>query len=96
MVHPTLEGNHLNIPAVAVPDGLGGEILYQTQLVKRLDSETRFELGALTLVAYNPLVQTVNYNTVTYSVSLLPHLNARLELVLPLTEPLQFELVSMP
>jgi hypothetical protein len=96
MVHPTLEGNRLNIPAVAVPDGLGGEILYQTQLVKRPDSETRFELGALEQVVYNPLIQTINYNPVTYSVSLLPHLNAWLELVLPLTEPLQFELVSMP
>ncbi len=96
MVYPTLESNHLNIPAVAVPEGLDGEKLYQTQLVKRPDSETRFELGVLEQVVYNPLIQTLNYNPVTYSVSLLPHLNARLELVLPLTEPLQFELVSMP
>jgi hypothetical protein len=94
---PTLENNLLNIPAVAVPGGIGGEMFYQAQLLKNSNLETRFELvGPLMPTTYNPTIQTVNYDPRTYSVDLSPHLNARLELVLPLTEPLQFELVSMP
>ncbi len=96
ITEPTLEGNTLNLPVVAVPDDMGREVLYQAQLLKRSDFETRFELGSLVPTTYNPTIQTVNYDPRTDSVDLSPHLNARLELVLPVTEPLQFELVSIP
>ncbi|OQW87358.1 MAG: hypothetical protein BWK78_09205 [Thiotrichaceae bacterium IS1] len=71
-------------------------MFYQAQLLKNSNLETRFELGPMVPTTYNPTIQTVNYDPRTYSVDLSPYLNARLELVLPLTEPWQFELVSMP
>jgi hypothetical protein len=101
ITYASLNDNILHIPAVAVPDGHGGEVFYQAQLIQRAD--LRFELnslipiddnisgiGGIGIANYNPKTMTVSipwWDTV-HEVSRL----AELQLITPITEPLLFEL----
>jgi len=63
-----IDGNLLEVPAVVVPDGIGGQDIFQAKLLKRPDSDTLFELDLSSLILFHGELSTidiVNYAPMT-------------------------------
>jgi hypothetical protein len=99
ITYPSVIGDRLYVPAVAVPNGEGGENIFQVELIKRSNSETFFELDSLKVFNGDiSSVQIVKYNPVTGGVPFplldMPDVfgvNGNLQLIDP-TPPMLFEL----
>jgi hypothetical protein len=70
VIHARLNGNLLDIPALAIPDNKGGEVFFQVRFIQHPDSRFELEFDSLVQVTDISSLSVAHYNPNTFSIQI--------------------------